>query len=85
MIAAELDQMLSLRAALARHASEVSEVSRAIGAQLAATFWKGPAADRFRQAWQSDFEPALMRLQAALADAAAEVQRRHDAIQQAGS
>ena len=85
MIGAELEQMQGLRASLDRNGAQVSEVAHAIRGQLASTFWRGPAADRFRQAWDGEFEPALRRLQDALAEAGQEVQRRHDALQQAGS
>ncbi len=85
MIGAELEQMQGLRAAFDRNGVQVGDVARTIRGQLTGTFWKGPAADRFRQAWDADFEPALRRLQEALSEAAQEVQRRHDAIQQAGS
>jgi WXG100 family type VII secretion target len=85
MIGAELEQMQGLRASLDRNGVEVSDVASAIRGQLSSTFWKGPAADRFRQGWESEFEPALRKLQEALSEAAREVQRRHDALQQAGS
>ena len=85
MIGAELEQMQGLRATLDRNGIQVGEVARGIRAQLAGTFWRGPAADRFRQAWDGDFEPALSRLQEALGEASQEVQRRHDALQAAGS
>lgn len=85
MIGAELEQMQTLRASLDRNVVQVGDVARAIRAQLSGTFWKGPAADRFRQAWSAEFEPALQRLQEALIDASLEVQRRHDALQQAGT
>lgn len=58
MIGGELEQMQSLKTSLDRHGSQVGEVASAIRTQIAATFWKGPAADRFRQAWSGDFEPA---------------------------
>src|SRR5262245_17166895 len=84
MIGAELEQMQGLRASLDRNGTQVAEVARSIRGQLAGTFWRGPAADRFRQAWDGEFEPALRRLQEALGEAGQEVQRRHDALQQAG-
>ena len=49
------------------------------------TWWKGPAADRFRTAWESEFAPTLRRLEAALQQASAEISRRHDALTQAGT
>jgi uncharacterized protein YukE len=85
MIGAELEQMQGLRATLDQRGVQVGDLARAIRGQLASTFWRGPAADRFRQAWDGDFEPALSRLQSALDEAAQEVQRRHDALLAAGS
>jgi WXG100 family type VII secretion target len=85
MIGAELEQMQGLRSSLGQNSLQVGEVARAIRGQLATTFWRGPASDRFRQSWDGEFEPALRRLQQALDEAAQEVQRRHDALQQAGS
>jgi uncharacterized protein YukE len=85
MIGAELEQMQGLRSSLGQNSLQVGEVARAIRGQLASTFWRGPAADRFRQGWDGEFEPALRKLQQALDEAAQEVQRRHDALQQAGS
>jgi len=85
MIGGELEQMQGLRSALDHHGEQVGSVAQAIRSQLAGTFWRGPAADRFRQAWDGDFEPALRRLQEALSAAGQEVQRRHDALQQAGT
>jgi len=47
--------------------------------------WEGPAAEAFREAWNSQFKPALEKLTTALDDAAREVQNRRRAIEQAGS
>jgi uncharacterized protein YukE len=49
------------------------------------TWWKGPAADRFRSAWESEFAPTMRRLEAALQQASQEINRRHEALLQAGS
>lgn len=48
-------------------------------------FWDGPAADKFRDAWNSQFKPALDKLHAALGEAETEVKNRKEAIRQAGS
>jgi hypothetical protein len=56
-----------------------------ISGQLGNTWWLGPAADRFRSAWDGEFKPMLTRLNAALMEAGAEVNRRQQALHQAGS
>ena len=56
-----------------------------IGGQVHSTWWKGPAADRFRSSWESEFAPTLRRLEAALQEASQEISRRHDALLQAGT
>lgn len=84
-IGAELGQMQSLKKTFDTNAQKSVELLTSVRSNLESTFWKGPAADRFRQAWQSEFEPALKKLEAALKEAGSEVQRRHDALQRAGS
>jgi uncharacterized protein YukE len=81
---ADLEQLAQLRGALLQQAEVIDGVSRAVSGQLANTTWHGPAAERFRGAWSSDFEPSLRRLQAALQEAGMEVARRRDALLQAG-
>ena len=81
---ADLEQLARLRGALLQQAEVIEGVSRAVGAQLSDTSWHGPAADRFRGSWTSDFEPSLRRLQSALQEAGMEVARRRDALLQAG-
>ena len=44
-----------------------------------------PAADRFRQSWEGEFEPVLRKLEQALGEAGLEVARRRDALAKAGS
>ncbi len=84
-IGAELGQMQNLKKTFDTSATKSVELTSAVRNALANTWWKGPAADRFQQAWTGEFEPALKKLDAALKEAAAEVQRRHDALQAAGS
>jgi uncharacterized protein YukE len=84
-IGAELGQMQSLKKTFDTNAHKSIELMTSVRSSLENTFWKGPAADRFRQAWKGEFEPALKKLEAALKEAGAEVQRRHDALQKAGS
>ena len=84
-IGAELGQLQSLKKTFDASAQKTIELKTSVHSSLEGTWWKGPAADRFRQAWASEFEPALMKLEAALKEAGVEVNRRHDALQQAGS
>jgi WXG100 family type VII secretion target len=85
VIGGELEQLATLRGVFDREAGSVEELTRSIRSQLAGTSWQGPAADRFRQAWEAEFEPNLSKLRTALQDAALEVARRRDALIQAGS
>lgn len=85
MIGGELEQLTSLKASFDRQAAAVVEMVNAIDGQLANTFWKGQAADRFRGMWSSDFKRSLVTLQQALQEAGVEVARRRDALHQAGS
>lgn len=84
-VGAELGQMQTLNKTFTDNSRKSVELKTAIRSSLNSTWWKGPAADRFRQAWQSEFEPALQKLEQALNEAAAEVKRRHDALERAGS
>lgn len=84
-IGAEMGQLESLKGTFDREAQNVAELTSTIGSQLANTWWKGPAADRFRSEWDGQFAPMLRQLQSALQDSSAEVQRRHEALIQAGS
>jgi WXG100 family type VII secretion target len=84
-IGGELEQLVQLRGVFDREAATVDELTRTVRGQLAGTTWEGPAADRFRQMWDSEFEPSLAKLRTALQDAAVEVSRRSEALMQAGS
>ena len=81
---ANLEDLAALRTAFANHAAALESVATQMRNQLHGTSWQGPASDRFREAWASDFEPTLRRLQTALHEAGAEVARRRDALIQAG-
>lgn len=84
-IGGELGQLQALKSSFDRQSQSVQELTSAIRGQLENTWWKGPAADRFRDAWAGEFEPALRKLQAALQEAGTEVARRREALIQAGS
>jgi hypothetical protein len=80
----DLEQLATLRASLLQQSQVIEQLTATVRSQLGGTTWHGPAADRFRGAWSSEFEPSLRRLQAALHEAGNEVGRRRDALLQAG-
>ena len=84
-IGAEMGQLQQLVHSFTRESQTVAQLTAAIGGQVNSTWWKGPAADRFRSAWEGEFAPTLRRLEAALQEASTEVNRRHSALLQAGS
>lgn len=84
-IGGELDQLAALKATFERQGGMVADVLSTIRSQLGNTYWEGPAAARFREAWQSDFEPMLQRLQQQMGEAGTEIARRRDALMKAGS
>jgi len=83
-VGAELGQLKALKKSFDANAQKSVDLMSSVRGQLESTWWKGPAADRFRQSWKGEFEPALKKLDAALKEAGTEVQRRHDALQAAG-
>jgi hypothetical protein len=84
-IGGELEQLSALKATFDRESGMVGEVTTSIRSQLGNTYWEGPAAARFREAWQAEFEPMLQKLQQQLGEAGGEVARRRDALIKAGS
>ena len=84
-IGAEMGQLQQLGQTFTRESQNVAQLTAAISSQVNTTWWKGPAADRFRSAWESEFAPTMRRLEAALQQASQEVSRRHPALTQAGS
>jgi uncharacterized protein YukE len=84
-IGAEMGQLESLGQSFTRESQDVARLMAAISGQVQSTWWKGPAADRFRSSWEAEFAPTLRRLEAALQQASQEISRRHQALIQAGS
>ena len=87
-IGGNLEQMDQLKATFTGRARDTetlrSQLESAVTTHIPSN-WEGPAAEAFRDAWNSQFRPALEKLTQALDDAAREVQNRRNAIQQAGS
>ena len=84
-IGAEMGQLESLGQSFSRESQTVAQLTATISGQVSSTWWKGPAADRFRSSWESEFAPTMRRLEAALQQASQEIHRRHSALQQAGT
>jgi WXG100 family type VII secretion target len=84
-IGAEMGQLQTLGQSFTRESQDVARLLSSISSQVHSTWWKGPASDRFRASWESEFAPTLRRLEAALQQASGEISRRHEALLQAGS
>jgi WXG100 family type VII secretion target len=80
-----MGQLQTLGQSFSRESQTVAQLTAAIGSQVQSTWWRGPAADRFRASWESEFAPTMRRLEAALQQASQEIQRRHQALTQAGT
>jgi WXG100 family type VII secretion target len=83
-IGGTIEEMTTLSGTFTTQSGTVETLTSTIENQLGNTWWIGPAAERFKEAWASDFKPALARLKVALDDAAREVHNRAEALQQAG-
>lgn len=78
-------QMQQLAQTFRTQAGAVDQLTGTINNTLNSTVWTGPAADRFRQEWETTFRTALARLQDALNENAAVVDNRMRAITEATS
>jgi uncharacterized protein YukE len=84
LIGAEIGEMHALKSSFTRHSGQVEQLMTALRGELGTTWWRGGAAERFRNAWDTEYEPALRGLSRALVDAADEVGRRAEDIHRAG-
>jgi WXG100 family type VII secretion target len=84
-LGADVEQLDQLSKKFEQEAQQIAQATSQITSQVNSTWWKGPASDRFRASWESEFAPTLRRLEAALQQASQEVSRRHEALLQAGS
>ena len=84
-IGAEMGQLQQLGQKFSQESTQVGHLVTSIGNQVHNTWWKGPAADRFRAAWESEFAPTMRRLEAALTEASAEINRRHAGLHNVGA
>jgi len=87
-IGASLESMTQLKSSFDTNAQNVQTLTSDLDSQVAMISggeWEGPAAQRFLEAWNSQFKPALQNLNTALTEAGAEVENRRAALEQAGS
>jgi uncharacterized protein YukE len=84
-VGGNLEQLVSLKGKFTTEAGDVQRLVSQISGAIDNTWWIGPAAERFKGSWNSDFRPALGRLQEALLDAAREVGNREQALRNAGN
>ncbi|QXC61372.1 WXG100 family type VII secretion target [Aquihabitans sp. G128] len=84
VIGGQIDQLDQLGVSFTRRSGEVEDLLSALRGELSSAYWKGGAADRFRSAWDSEYEPALRSLSSALIDASDEIKGRARALEQAG-
>jgi len=85
VIGGELEQLRSLKVNFERQSGAVQDLLSALRSELDSVYWKGGAADRFRDAWQQQYEPMLTQLSSALVEAAHEIGRRTDALEAVGN
>lgn len=85
IIGGEIPALHQLQRNFRQQSINVDDLMAALSADVHQTWWKGGAADRFRAAWESDFQPALRRLAEALTDASHEVGNRAEMLIQVGS
>ena len=86
-IGADIPQMQTLESTFRAQKEAAATLTSTLdqASNGSANFWGGPAAESFRNAWVTQFKPALDKLHAALQEAETEVKNRWQAIEQAGS
>jgi uncharacterized protein YukE len=84
LIGAEIGEMHALKSSFTHHSGQVEQLIAALRGELGSTWWRGGAAERFRNAWDTEYEPALRGLARALLDASDEIGRRAEDIHRAG-
>ncbi len=85
VIGGALDEMTRLKNNFERQAQAVDDLLASLRSDLDTVYWKGGAAERFRTSWETEYEPSLRSLSAALVDAAGEVGNRQQALEAAGA
>lgn len=84
LIGGNIPELDSLSASLEQCSGDVTDILTRLNGDLGNTWWRGGAADRFRTDWESEYQPALRSLSAALTDASTEVKRRLQLLEEVG-
>ncbi len=85
MFGANLADLDALKGLFENKASEVNQLTNTLNGRVqpGATAWQGPGADKFRSAWSTDFQPAMVKLESALTEAAVAVGKYRQNIEAA--
>jgi uncharacterized protein YukE len=78
---ADIEQLAALKATFDQQTQAVQQMTSSITSQIEGAFWKGPAAERFRQSWASDFQPMLQNLQTSMQEAGGDVDRQRSELE----
>jgi WXG100 family type VII secretion target len=81
-IGADVDQLRDLKTTFDGQAQRVEEMISTISGRLANAYWEGPASERFRSTWGSEFEPALRQLRDSLEQCGVEIKQRIGILEQ---
>ena len=84
-IGADVAELRELKSSFDGQAQRIEELISTISGRLGNVYWEGPAAERFRSTWGSEFEPMLRNLRTSLEECGLELARRADAIETTGS
>lgn len=84
VIGGQIPELERLHSHFVRESQAVDDLMASLNGDINATWWRGGAADRFKAAWESEYQPALKRLSQALVDAGHEVHNRAQALVAAG-
>jgi WXG100 family type VII secretion target len=84
-IGADVDQLRDLKTTFDGQAQRIEETISTISGKLANAYWEGPAAERFRSTWGSEFEPALRNLRTSLEQCGVEINQRIMTLEHGGS
>ena len=83
-IGGDIPALESLSASFQRQSGMVNQLLTELSSQLHATYWQGGRAERFRTEWESEYQPALRNLEAALTDASTHTSASARRLEEAG-